>query len=90
MLAGVILFNHNDFGTLHFIFAIAFFAGSSVAIVLFSSRKERWFKWLMVVVIAVVMMGSFLFDWISLFLAEWISLGIIALHYILESMGVID
>jgi len=90
MLAGVILFNHHDFNTLHHIFTVAFFAGNAVVIVVFSSKKERWFKVLLVAGIVLSMMGCFFFDWFTLFWAEWLSFGIIALHYILESWGIID
>jgi hypothetical protein len=56
----------------------------------FSSKKERWFKILLVTVIALAMLGYFLFGWLTLFWVEWLSFGIIAFHYILESWGLID
>ena len=90
MLAGVILFNHDDFSTLHSIFAVGFFAGNAVVIVVFSSKKELWFKVLLVAAIVASMLGCFVFGWFSLFWAEWVSFDIIALHYILESWRVID
>lgn len=90
MLAGVILFNHDDASLLHSAFAIAFFGGNAVVILLFSSKKERWFKALLVMGIVLTMAGWFVFDWFTLFWAEWLSLAVIALHYILESWGIID
>jgi hypothetical protein len=90
MLAGVILFNHHDFKILHFAFAIAFFAGNALVILIFSSKKELWFKGVFVAIIAASMVGYFIFDWPTLFWAEWISFGIIAFHYILESWGLAD
>lgn len=90
MLAGVILFNHDDFTVVHGAFAFAFFAGNGVVILLYSSKKELWFKRLLVGGIVTAMLGFFLLDWFTLFWAEWLSFGIIALHYILESAGVID
>ncbi len=90
MLAGVILFNHDDVSLLHAAFAVAFFGGNAVVILLFSSKKERWFKALLVAGIALSMLGYFVFDWFTLFWAEWLSFAIIALHYLLESWGVID
>ncbi len=90
MLSGVILFNHKDAGLLHAAFAIAFFGGNAVVIVLFSSKKERWFKMLLVVGIVLSMLGCYFFDWFTLFWAEWLSFAIIAFHYLLESWGVID
>jgi len=90
LLAGVVLFNHRDFPLVHNISAGGFFGGNAVVMVWFSSKKERWFKALMVAAIALAMAGCFFFGWITLFWAEWLSFGIIALHYILESWGVID
>ncbi len=90
MLAGVILFNRCDFSTLHYIFAVAFFAGNAVVILVFSSKKERWFKVLLVMGIVLSMVGCFIFGWFSLFWAEWLSFGIIAFHFILESWGILD
>lgn len=90
MLAGVILFNYVDKKTLHFAFASAFFGGNAVVILVFSSKKELWFKALLVAGIALSMLGCFVFGWFTLFWAEWFSFAIIALHYILESWGVID
>jgi len=85
MLAGVILFNHDDFRALHDVLAVGFFAGNAVVIVVYSSKKERWFKLLLVAGIALSMIGWLFLKWFTLFWAEWLSFGIIALHYILES-----
>lgn len=89
LLAGVILFNHDDFKLMHFTSAGGFFLGNGAVIVIFSSKKELWFKVLLVIIIAAAM-AAWLFGVISLFWAEWASLAIISLHYILESLGVID
>jgi hypothetical protein len=85
MLAGVILFNRDDFNRLHTIFAAAFFVGNAVVIIVFSSKKELWFKALLVAALVISMLGCFVFGWFTQFWAEWLSLGIIALHFILES-----
>ncbi len=90
MLSGLILFNHDDTSLLHAAFAAAFFGGNAVVILQFSSKKERWFKAFLVVGIVLSMLGYFVFDWFTLFWAEWLSFAIIALHYVLESWGVID
>ena len=90
MLAGVILFNCEDFTLLHGAFAVGFFGGNGVVILLFSSKKDLWFKFLLVTVICVAILGWRAFHWYSLFWAEWVSFAIIALHYVLESAGVID
>ena len=90
MLAGVILFNLDDAKTLHYVFATAFFGGNAVVILVYSSKKERWFKALLVAGIVLSMLACFVFNWFTLFWAEWVSFALIALHYILESWGVID
>lgn len=89
-LAGVILLNREAFPALHKVFAVLFFGGNGAVILLFTSKKERWFKVTLVGVIAFTMIAHFVLGWISLFWAEWISFGVIALHYILESLGRID
>ena len=89
-LGGVILLNRDAFPITHKVFAVLFFGGNGAVILLFTSRKERWFKVTLVGVIALTMIAHFALDWISLFWAEWISFGVIALHYILESLGRID
>lgn len=90
MLAGVILLNQDDYRILHGICAVAFFAGNAVVILVFSSKKELLFKGLLVAIILLSVLAYFLFDWFTLFWAEWVSFAIIAFHYILESRGVID
>ena len=90
MLAGVVLFNHDDASLLHWVFAAAFFGGNAVVILRYSSKEERWFKALLVVGIVLAMAGCFVFKLFTLFWAEWFSFALIALHYILESWGVID
>jgi hypothetical protein len=89
-LAGVVLFNHDDFSLLHTAFAVAFFGGNAVVMVRFSPRKELWFKVLLVGGIVLAMAGCYWLDWFTLFHAEWLSFGIIAAHYILESLGLIE
>lgn len=84
-LAGVVLFNCHDAPMIHVLFASIFFGGNGVVILFFSSRKERPFKVLMSVVILVAMLGWFVFHWVTLFWAEWVSLAIIAIHYFIEA-----
>ena len=84
-LAGVLLFNQHDFSTLHTVFAGAFFGGN-VAVMLFS-KKARSLKLFMAAFIALAILGWLLFDWFTQFWAEWLSLGVIAVHYVLVSLG---
>lgn len=85
MLGGVLLFNHHDFSVVHIVFAAAFFVGNAVVILFFSSVKDREFKIGLVAFIALALAGWYFFDWFTLFVAEWISLVIISIHYIIES-----
>lgn len=84
-LAGVILFNHDDFTVVHAVFAVAFFAGNALVIFLFSD-PPRVFKILFGTLIALVMAVYFLVDWVTLFWAESGSLLIIAGHFIADSV----
>jgi hypothetical protein len=90
LLVGVILFNHEDASLRHGAFAAAFFGGNAVVILKYSSKEEKWFKRLLVAAIVLAMAGCFVFKLFTLFWAEWFSFALIALHYILESWGVID
>ena len=92
MLAGVILFNEDDFDLIHSIFAIAFFGGNFLVILFFSKGSpipgvsSSLFKGFFLAAIAMAMLGHFVFDWYSLFFAEWLSFAAIAIHYILDSL----
>ena len=89
-LAGVVWFNHVDHFWPHNISAAAFFGGNAVVFVLFTPKKEFWFKVLLSSIMFVGGLGHFLFDWYSLFVAEALSLWVIALHFILEAKGLIN
>lgn len=88
-LAGLVLFNHIDYEVIHFLCAFVFFLGNAAVIVIFTPKDERWFK-ISLVAIIVAALAVWGLKIISLFWAEWISLAIIGLHYILESWGVIE
>lgn len=88
-LAGLVIFNHEDFHTVHLISAAAFFLGNAFVIVWYTSKKELWFKIILVAII-IITLGLSILGIISVFWAEWISLLIIGTHYILESIGAID
>ena len=88
MLAGVILFNHHDFSILHNTCATAFFLGNVLVILLYSSKKQqRWFKISLAAIIVLALLAAISFHLWTLFWAEWLSFGIIAYHYILESLA---
>lgn len=90
LLGGVIVFNHDDFVVLHAVCAAGFFLGNGIVILVFSSKKELWFKAVLVSAMAAAILAWWPLGFISLFWAEAFSLAIIALHYVLESLGLID
>ncbi|MFY0652655.1 MAG: hypothetical protein JXQ96_11505 [Cyclobacteriaceae bacterium] len=87
VLLGVVIFPCKEFATLHYIMAILFFGGSSVVIVKYTSKEQRWVKIGIVILITTSIALYKVFGIISLLTAEWISLGIISFHYIMESLG---
>ena len=84
-LAGVVIFNQDDFDILHKLFAGVFFIGASLVIIFYSTRADKWIRILAGVVILISLLATFAFDWFTLLAAEWIALWIIAIHYILEA-----
>lgn len=89
-LGGVVLFPHLDFPIAHYAFAGVFFIGSLFNMVYFSSNKQRFFKSLTAFFVIFGMIGHFIFDWYSLFWAEWFGMIPISIHYVLELTGKID
>jgi hypothetical protein len=89
-LSGVVLFPCEDYYITHYIFAGVFFAWTTLSIPIFSSNKQRWFKILIALFITFGILGCFLFQWYSIFWAEWIGLLPISVHYILEVLEKID
>lgn len=89
-LAGVALTPHLQFEILHLIFAIIFFAGSVFVMIYFSSKKQRLAKIICGVFILFGIAGYYVFDWYSLFWAEWIGMLPICIHFIGESTGELD
>jgi len=90
MLLGVVFFNHLHYPVTHYIFAGSFFFCSIFSMVYFSSDSQRWFKSIAGGFILFGLFGCFLFHWYSIFLAEWIGMIPISLHFILEATGKID
>lgn len=88
-LAGLVIFNKNDFTLIHYLSTGTFFIGNALVMVIFTPKKELWFKIMLIVIIATAIL-AWVLQAISLFWAEWISLVIIGFHYILESVGVIE
>lgn len=89
-LIGVALTPHLDFPVLHYLFAGVFFMGSVVAMILFSSEEQRPIKILAGSIIITALIGVYTTHLYSLFVAEWIGILPICIHYIGETIGKID
>jgi hypothetical protein len=89
-LMGVALFHYVDFRITHIVFAVIFFLGSAIVISYYTSKKQKLVACLLAIIIVFSLVAHFWLDWISLFVAEWIALGIIGIHYILESFKILD
>jgi hypothetical protein len=83
-------FNYENYTLVHNISAGTFFIGNAAVFVIFTPKKELWFKILLALIMAVALAGHFLFGWYSLFFAESFSLWVIALHFVLEAKGLIE
>jgi len=93
-LFGIIIFDLDNFVVAHYIFAILFFLGSAFVIAFFNDRNHRKISILIASLTAtgfIILLAIYLFNiqalsWFTLFWAEWISLAVIGIHYILESL----
>ena len=84
-LFGVICFPSRDFTFLHYTFASVFFFGNAVVIGLFHNKKDRIKSIVMSVLTVVFLLLSLVLKPLTLLWGEWLSLIVIALHFILES-----
>lgn len=89
-LIGVAYFPHIDYYFLHYLFASYFFLGTSLSMVIFSSKEQRIYKIIVAIIIVLVMCSHFFLGLFSLLVAEWVCMVPMALHFIGESTGKID
>lgn len=89
-LAGVALTPHLEYPIIHYVFAIGFFLGSVFVMIYYSSKQQRKFKIIAGILIVIAMLLHFVFKIYSLFWAEWIGIIPIAIHYLGESLNIID
>jgi len=89
-LAGIALTPHLEYELAHNIFAVGFFLGSIYIMIKHSSKEQRPFKIIAGAFIVFGMLGHFAVGWYSLFWAEWIGMLPIAIHYVGESLNIID
>jgi cell division protein FtsW (lipid II flippase) len=73
----------------HNIFAGIFFLGNAVVIAIFHKTKYRVISLILAVLTVLALALCLLFNTVSLFAAEWISLTVIGIHFILEALGAI-
>jgi hypothetical protein len=85
-LLGVVIFDHDGGSEpLHVVSAVTFFGGNVLVMMFFSTNKSTLLKAIFVAVIAAALALLFLTDWFTLFWAEWVSLAIVATHFMLDS-----
>jgi hypothetical protein len=89
-LTGVVLLNHQDFKLPHGAFAIAFFVGNAVVMLFYSRKVTVRFRVLVLVGVVCAFLAWKPLNWYSLFVAEWISLGLIAAHFLLDASKTAD
>ena len=85
LLSGVILFNHDDLPGVHSSFAAAFFGGN-VVVMGWLSDVSVWFRRTFATLVVLAVLAWVAIDAITLFWAEWASLMVIAVHYLLDSI----
>ncbi len=95
-LLGVSLLPHLEYPVWHYFFAITFFGGSAVVIAVFNDPRHRQISrtiaFFSILALLVYFVKTCLLPipgtgWFTLYWAEWVSLTVIAIHYILESLG---
>lgn len=89
-LLGVAMFPCNDNPNLHYFFAILFFGGSAIVIAFFNDKRHRTISIIIAILVIIPYLILYLINTkLTLFWAEWISLFVISVHYILESRNVL-
>ena len=92
-LLGVLLLPHKEFPIAHHICAGFFFLGSAVFTAFFhenENRVVRTARYVIAILSVLTLVSHFVLKIpASLLVAEWISLIVISVHYILDSLGVL-
>lgn len=83
-LLGLIIFDNEEATWVHGSFAGAFFAGNFLVMMFFSTNKSLQLK---LIFAGAIVTAAALWIAVSLFCAEWVSLAIVATHYILDSVS---
>ncbi|CAN5820330.1 hypothetical protein BH24ACT5_BH24ACT5_29840 [soil metagenome] len=86
LLSMVVLFDHDGATAIpHYTGAFGFFGGNVAAMAWFSTRKPVALKIGLIGTIIVALVLFVVADWFTLFWVEWVSLAIVATHYVLDS-----
>jgi hypothetical protein len=87
-LALLVVFDHDGATKYpHFVGAIGFFVGNVVVMIWFSKNKPPALIGALVASIAGSIALWLVTDWFTLFWAEWVSLTIVATHYVLDTLS---
>jgi hypothetical protein len=84
----VIVFPHLEYPIPHYFFALLFFVGNAIVTGIYHKKNNRGIS----IILAILTLASFaltLGHIISLFWAEWISLTVIGIHFILQTRGIL-
>ena len=81
-LFGVVLFPHLDYTIIHYSFAGIFFVGSLFNMIFFAKVRNRFIMTMIVLLTLFGMAGCFIFNWYSIFWAEFIGMIPISLVYV--------
>ncbi|HLI94064.1 MAG TPA: hypothetical protein VKU83_10655 [Puia sp.] len=84
-LFGVILFPPHTFEVVHYLFGGLFFIGNALVTGFFHNKKDRVISITLAVLTLLGFVFCYIVPWISLLAAEWISLAVISLHFIMQS-----
>lgn len=88
-LIGVICFPHLQYPVPHYIFAVIFFAGNAVVTGIFYKDKDKK-KSIFLAILTLAAIPLSLLHFISLLVAEWISLAVIGIHFVLATLEMDD
>lgn len=84
-LLGVICFPHIEYTVIHAIFAGIFFIGNAIVTGIFYKDKDK-IKSIVMAILTLASLPLALTHVITLFVAEWISLAVIAIHFMLSTL----
>jgi hypothetical protein len=87
----VIIFPTDKYETVHYVFSIIFFGGNAAVTAIFYCRKYRSIR-ILLAILTVVSFALFFAKILipTIFWAEWLSLTVVSIHFILEAKTASD